>query len=67
MCGIYFNNPIKILHRLRGVGFTEKEAEAQVEILSDYVECGFVTKQDLKLELKELELRMTIKPLQLLH
>lgn len=57
MSGIYFNNPIKILHRLKAAGFTEKQAEAQVEIFSDYVEHGLVTKRDLK----ELELRMTIK------
>jgi len=68
MTGIYFNNPIKILHRLREAGFTE----AQVEVLSDYVEHGLVTKRDLKsemramelsidLKLKELEYRMTVK------
>lgn len=53
----YFNNPIKALHRLRAAGFTEKQAEAQVEIISDYVEHGIATKRDLK----ELELRLTIR------
>jgi hypothetical protein len=68
----YFNNPIKVLHRLREAGFTEKQAEAQVEVLSDYIEHGLVTKKDLKnelramelaidLKLKELEFRMTVK------
>ena len=48
MTGIYFNNPIKILHRLTEAGFTEQQAEAQVEIFNDYDEHGLATKQDLK-------------------
>ena len=36
MTGIYFNNPIKVLHHLKEAGFTQKQAEAQVEILNDY-------------------------------
>ncbi len=72
MSEAYFNNPIKILHRLRDAGFTERQAEAQVEILTEYVEHGFASKRDLRelelrlnanleLKLKELELKMTIK------
>lgn len=72
MTGNYFNNPIKILHHLRAAGFTEKQAEAQVEILADYVEHGLATKRDLKelelkiasnleIKLKELELKLTVK------
>lgn len=64
MSGFYFNNPIKILHRLREAGFTEQQAEAHVEILSDYIEHGLATKrdlQDIKVELKELELRIDLK------
>ena len=68
MSGIYFNNPIKILHRLKEAGFTEKQAEAQVEVFTDYVEHGLATKKDLKnvesslkKDFKELELRLTIK------
>lgn len=57
MSGIYFNNPIKTLHRLREAGFTEKQAEAQLEIISNCIEHGVATKKDLK----ELELRMKIK------
>jgi hypothetical protein len=64
----YFNNPIQILHRLKAVGFTEAQAEAQVELFTNYVEENLVTKKDLKElrqelkgDLKELELRMTIK------
>lgn len=57
----YFNNPIKVLHRLREAGFTEKQAEAQVEIISDYVEHGLATKRDLKTELREQELRFELK------
>jgi hypothetical protein len=63
MSNSYFHNPIRILHRLKEAGFTEKQAEAQVEIFNDYVENGLATKRDLKeLELatkrdfKELEL-----------
>lgn len=69
---IYFNNPIKILHRLRAAGLTEEQAEAHVEILSDYVEHGLVTKRDLRevelrikaeleLKLKDLEFKLTMK------
>lgn len=75
MTGLYFGNPIKILHRLREAGFTEQQAEAQVEIFNDYIEHGLATKQDLKevrrdikelesslkLEIKELELKLTVK------
>ena len=57
----FFNNPIKILNHLKAAGFTQKQAEAQVEIISDYIEHGIVTRKDLKRDLKELELRMTIK------
>ena len=57
----YFNNPIKILHRLREAGFTEKQAEAQVEIISDYVEHGLATKKDLKSDLRDQELRFELK------
>lgn len=72
MSGIYFHNPIKILHRLKEAGLSQEAAEAHVEILSDYVEHGLSTKRDLKelelvlrkdleLKLKELELKLTIK------
>jgi hypothetical protein len=59
----YFNNPIKVLHRLREAGFTEKQAEAQVEVLSDYIEHGLATKRGLK-EL-ELAARRDLKELKL--
>ena len=63
----YFNNPIKILHRLKQAGFTQDEAEAQVEIFSDYVEHGIATKRDLhELELKILSnLELKLKALEL--
>jgi len=44
----YFNHPIQILNRLKAVGFTEAQAEAQVKIFTDYVEYGLITKRDLK-------------------
>lgn len=68
MTGIYFNNPIKVLHHLKEAGFTQKQAEAQVEILNDYIEQGLATKKDLKelelkldLKFKELEFKLTVK------
>ncbi len=57
----YFDNPIKILHHLKAAGFTEKQAEAQVEVFTDYIDHNLVTKKDLANSLKELELRLTIK------
>lgn len=60
----YFNNPIKILHRLKDAGFTQEQAEAQVEIFTDYIDHNLATKQDLKeirFELREMEMRITIK------
>jgi hypothetical protein len=57
----YLNNPIKILHRLKEVGFSQEQAEAQVEIFTDYVEYNLANKRDIRQVLKELELRMTIK------
>ncbi len=61
MSDSYFHNPIKILHRLKAAGVSNEVAEAHVEILSEYIENGLVTKQDLESKLKELELRLTIK------
>lgn len=64
----YFNNPIKILHRLKEAGFTQEQAEAQVEIFTDYIDNNLATKQDLmyiRQDLKSmeerLEMRITIK------
>lgn len=72
MSGVYFNNPIKILHRLKEAGYTDQQAEAYVEVLNDHIEHGLATKQDLRelelklnsnleYKLKDLELRLTIK------
>ena len=61
-----FINPIKALHKLKEVGFTQKQAEAQLEIFSGYVEqieATLASKRDLK-EL-ELKLETQIKPLAL--
>lgn len=43
--------------KLRSVGFTEEQAEAQAEALKDLVDEQLATKRDLK----ELELRLTVK------
>lgn len=68
MSGSYFNNPIKILHRLKEAGFTDQQAEAQVEIINDCIEHGVATKRDLnefeiatKNRLRELELKIDLK------
>ena len=34
----YIHNPIKVLHRLIDAGFTQKQAEVQVEVLTDYID-----------------------------
>jgi hypothetical protein len=57
----YFDNPIKVLHRLEAAGFTKKQAEAQVEVFTDYIDRNLVTKKDLDTKLKELEYRLTLK------
>ena len=64
----FFINPIKAIHRLKDAGFTEKQAEVQVELMienAEHVEATLSTKRDLKeLELvtkrdiKEMELSM---------
>ncbi|OFW80602.1 MAG: hypothetical protein A2887_00375 [Alphaproteobacteria bacterium RIFCSPLOWO2_01_FULL_40_26] len=66
----FLSNPVKILHRLKEAGFTEKQAEVQVEILSEQsgqIEATLATKQDLKRDLKELEtaLRRDMKEMEL--
>ncbi len=50
----YIHNPIKVLHRLIDAGFTQKQAEAQVEIFTDYIDNNLATKRDLKRDLAEL-------------
>ncbi len=57
----YFDNQIKFLHHLEAAGFTKKQAEAQVEVFTDYIDHNLVTKKDLDTKLRELELRLTIK------
>ncbi len=64
----YFNNPLKILHRLKEAGFSQKQAEAQAEVISSYATNNFITKQDLfvleqKLltAIKDSELKLTYR------
>ena len=71
----YIHNPIKVLHRLIDAGFTQKQAEVQVEVLTDYIDNNVASKRDifdlkkditelkseLKRDIKELELRLTIR------
>jgi len=65
------HNPVKILHRYKEAGFTEKQAEVNLEIISEcfeQVEATAATKLDLKeleyafrRDIKELELKLEIK------
>jgi putative ubiquitin-RnfH superfamily antitoxin RatB of RatAB toxin-antitoxin module len=47
-------NPIKILHKLRDAGFTEKQAEAQIEFISELTESSIATKSDIAEVKKEI-------------
>lgn len=76
----FFNNPIRILERLREAGFSKKQAETQMEIFSEYIDNKLATKQDiisvnkeissleknLDLKFKEFEARLTVKTATLL-
>ncbi len=67
----FLTNPIQTLHRLKEAGFTEKQAEIQVEMASEiakkyfeHVEATTATKRDLKemehnlkRDMRETELR----------
>lgn len=47
----FFINPIKALHKLKDAGFTEKQSEAQIEIMienAEHIEATLATKRDLK-------------------
>ncbi len=44
----YIHNPIKMLHHLIDAGFTQRQAEAQVEVLTDYADSSFATKKDIE-------------------
>jgi hypothetical protein len=37
-------NPIKTLHKLKNAGFSEKQAEAQIEFVSEIIESDLATK-----------------------
>jgi hypothetical protein len=54
----YVHSPIKILHRLKAAGFSQEQAEAQVEIFTDYVENGLATKKDLGILENKIEDRL---------
>ena len=51
----------RYVKKMKEVGFTEQQAEAQAETLADFVGNNLTTKQDLK----ELELRTDTKLVQL--
>ncbi len=57
-----------VVKKLKAAGFTEEQAEAQAQILSDIIDNSLATKRDIKeLErsttqlIKELEYRLTIR------
>ncbi len=61
-------NTLAYANKLKAVGFSEKQAEAQAEAIAELVVDHLATKQDLKelelrlkAELRELELRTVIK------
>ncbi|MBM2813719.1 MAG: hypothetical protein HW421_481 [Ignavibacteria bacterium] len=61
--GISFDT-LAYTKKLKSVGFSEEQAETQVEILKSIMEDRLATKEDildLKRDIKELELRMIIK------
>ncbi|MBF0473268.1 MAG: DUF1640 domain-containing protein [Nitrospirae bacterium] len=50
--------------KLKAVGFTEEQAEVQAETIKELISEQLATKQDindLKRDMKEMELRMTVK------
>lgn len=58
-------NPITYSHKLQEAGISQKAAEVQAEELSNFINNDIFTKQDgdslkneLRIEIKELELRM---------
>jgi len=62
-------NTLAYAKKMKAVGFTEQQAEAQAEALAEIVENRLATKQDiegLKRDIKELEIRLrhdlTIRP-----
>ncbi len=61
-------NSLKHVKKLEEAGITREQAEAHVQIMTEIIETNLATKQDLKdlgsslrQEMKEMELRMTIK------
>ncbi len=54
-------NTLAYAKKMKAVGFTEQQAEAQAEALAEIVENRLATKQDiegLKRDIKELEIRL---------
>ena len=49
---------LKYANKLKSVGFTEEQAEAQAETLAELVNEQLVTREYLDLRLRELELRL---------
>ena len=59
-------NALKYVEELRNAGMPEKQAEAQIRVLNEVVDSELASKQDvetvreeLKRDIKELELRLT--------
>ena len=64
----FFTNPIQALHRLKDAGFTDQQAEVQIEVFSEQVEANLVSKRDLKelevdmiTKLKDIDFKMEIR------
>ena len=52
---------LRYANKLKAAGVPDKQAEVQAETLAEIIDERLATKQDLKLGLKELELRLTVK------
>jgi len=52
---------LQYANKLKNAGVPEKQAEVHAEAIVELVDNKLVTKQNLRQELKALELRMTIK------
>lgn len=63
----FFHHPVKILQRLKESGFTQKQAETQVDILSELVENDLTSKSDLIASEQRLRLEIEKSRLELEH
>lgn len=51
---VRFHTPIQAFHRLKSAGFTEKQAEAQIELVSESIESNLVIKDEFTSEIRDM-------------